>query len=171
MEIRIGPWKLRPWQPGDVDALVKYANNRAIWINLTDRFPSPYTQEDADYWIRFASHQDPLTNLAISTQDEAIGSIGLTLQDGIHSRSAEVGYWLAEPFWGQGIATKALKAFSEYAFESFNLTRLYAIVFEWNIPSTRVLEKVGFSCEARMRKSAVKDGKTADEFLYGLVRE
>ena len=145
MEIRIDPWKLRPWQPGDVDALVKYANNYAIWRNLPDTFPHPYTETDAREWSQRPNQGEPLTNLAIATADEAIGSIGLTLQDDVHFRSGEVGYWLGEPFWGQGIATRALRTFSEYAFANFDLVRLYAIVFEWNPASARVLEKAGFT--------------------------
>ena len=169
MEIPIDPWKLRPWQPEDVAALVKYANNYAIWRNLGDRFPHPYTANDAEEWVQLSMGREPAINLAIATTDEAIGGIGIRLQGDVHFRSGEVGYWLGEPFWGQGIATKALRAFSEYAFANFDLVRLYALVFEWNPASTRVLEKAGFSFEARMRKSATKDGTTIDEFLYALV--
>ena len=171
MEISIARWKLRPWRPSDVDALVKYANNYAVWRNLRDRFPHPYTANDAEEWVQLSMQREPAINLAIATTDEPIGGIGIRLQDDVHFRSGEVGYWLGEPFWGQGIATKALRAFSEYAFSNFDLVRLYAIVFEWNPASTRVLEKAGFSFEARMRKSATKDGATIDEFLYALVKE
>ena len=171
MEIPISPWKLRPWQPGDVAALVKYGNNRAIWRNLGDRFPHPYTAKDAEEWVKSSTDSAPATFLAIASSDEAIGSIGLMPQDDVHFRSAELGYWLGEPFWGQGIATRAVRAFSEYAFANFDLIRLFAIVFEWNPASARVLEKSGFTLEARMRKSATKDGHTVDELLYALVRE
>ena len=170
-EIPIDPWKLRPWQPGDETALVKYGNNRAIWRNLGDRFPHPYTSKDAVDWVKSSNASTPATFLAIASADEAIGSIGLMPQDDVHYRSAEVGYWLAEPFWGRGIATRALSAFSEYAFANFDMVRLYAVVFEWNPASARVLEKAGFTLEARMRKSATKDGHTIDELLYALVRE
>ena len=171
VEIPIGPWKLRPWQPGDEAALVKYGNNRAIWRNLGDRFPHPYTAKDAADWVKSSNAGSPAIFLAIASADEAIGSIGLIPQDDVHFRSAEVGYWLAEPFWGQGIATRALTTFSDYALANFDLVRLYAVVFEWNPASARVLEKAGFTLEARMRKSATKDGHTIDEFLYALVRE
>ena len=171
MEIPIAPWKLRPWQPGDEAALVKYGNNRAIWRNLGDRFPHPYTAKDAEDWVKSSNDSNPATYLAIATPDEAIGSIGLRLQDDVHFRSAELGYWLGEPFWGQGIGTKAVRAFSQYAFDNFDLIRLFAIVFEWNPASARVLEKAGFTLEARMRKSATKDGCTVGELLYALVRD
>lgn len=171
MEIPAGDRVLRPWREGDEPALVKYANNRNVWINLKDLFPHPYTMEDAEAWVQSQKDQDPPTNFAIANADEAIGAIGLRLQSDIYKRSAEVGYWLGEPFWGRGIATHAVRAMTEYAFEQFDLVRLYATVKEWNPASARVLEKCGFTREARLRKSATKDGQTGDLFLYALVRE
>ena len=171
MEIPAGGYSLRPWREGDEPALVKYANNRNIWINLKDIFPHPYTTEDAESWVQLQQDRDPLTEFAIANADEAIGGIGLRLQSDVYRRSAEVGYWLGEPFWGQGIATHAVRAMTEYAFERFDLVRLYALVKEWNPASARVLEKCGFTLEGRLRKGVTKDGKTIDLFLYALVRE
>ena len=171
MEIPAGDWVLRPWRVGDEPALVKYANNRNIWINVADVFPHPYTMEDAVAWLQLQQDRDPPTEFAIANAEEAIGGIGLRPQGDIHRRSAAVGYWLGEPFWGQGIVTHALHAMTEYAFATFDLVRLYATVKEWNPASARVLEKCGFTLEARMRRSFTKDGKTGDLFLYALVRE
>ena len=171
MEIPAGGCVLRPWREGDEPALAKYANNRNVWINLTDIFPHPYTAEDAASWVQLQQDRDPPMDLAIANADEAIGGIGLSLQSDGFRRSAEVGYWLGEPFWGQGIATHALRAMTEYAFERFDLVRVYALVKEWNPASARVLEKAGFSLEGRLRKAVTKDGKTIDLFLYALVRE
>jgi RimJ/RimL family protein N-acetyltransferase len=81
-------------------------------------------------------------------------------------RSAEIGYWLGEEFWGRGITTEALNAVSNFAFSSFDLCRLYAHVFEWNMASARVLEKAGYTLEGRMKKSVTKDGKSIDQLLY-----
>ena len=171
MEIPAGSWVLRSWREGDEPALVKYANNRNVWINLKDLFPHPYTMEDAIAWVQSQKDRDLLTNFAIADADEAIGAIGLRLQGDIYRRSAEVGYWLGEPFWRQGIATHALRALTEYAFATFDLVRLYALVAEWNLASARVLEKCGFTLEGRLRWSVTKDGRTIDQFLYALVRE
>ncbi len=170
MEIEIGECRLRPWRPCDEDALAQHANNQ-IWINLRDRFPHPYTMPDAISWVEHARAQDPPTNLAIATTAEAIGSIGLALQADVHRRSAEIGYWLAEPFWGRGIATRALRAFSDYAFATFDLVRLYGTPFEWNPASARVLEKAGFACEGLLRESITKDGRSVGAWMYGLVRD
>ncbi len=171
MEIPAGGWVLRPWREGDEPTLAKYANNRNVWINLKDVFPHPYTMEDAVAWVQSQKDRDLPTNLAIADADEAIGAIGLRLQGDVYRRTAEVGYWLGEPFWGQGIATHALQAFTEYAFATFDLVRLQAFVKEWNPASARVLEKCGFALEGRLRKNVTKDGKTVDQLLYALVRE
>jgi [ribosomal protein S5]-alanine N-acetyltransferase len=169
MEIVFGAWLLREWQQGDEHALSKYANNRKIWLNLRDLFPFPYTLEDAKWWIKHAGEK-PGTNFAIINGNEAIGGIGLVLQNDVYRRSAEVGYWLGEPFWGRGIATAAVNAMAKHSFAAFDLARLYATVFEWNPASRSVLEKNGFQLEGIMRKSITKDGLTIDSFLYSLIK-
>ena len=171
MEIVFGDWKLRRIAHGDEESLARYANNRNVSINLRDGFPHPYTLDDAREYIQGTIDQNPLTSFAIASDQEFIGGITLHLQSDVAKRSAEIGYWLGEPHWGKGIATAALQALVEYAFAEFDLVRLYAHVFEWNTASVRVLEKAGFSLEARMRKAVTKDGQTIDEFLYALVRD
>ena len=162
---------MRPWRDGDEESLARYANNRNIWINMRDSFPYPYSVEDAISWVQLQKDRDPVQGFAIAADNEAIGGIGIRLQEDVHRGSAEVGYWLGEPFWGKGIATRALRAMTGYAFENLDLVRLYATVFEWNPASARVLEKAGFTLEARLKKSVIKDGQVIDEFLYALVRK
>jgi RimJ/RimL family protein N-acetyltransferase len=171
MQIDLGEWQIRSFRPGDAAAIAKYANNRRVWINLRDRFPHPYFREHAEAWITHCLRQAPETSFAIASAEEAIGGIGLTPQEDVHRHSAEVGYWLGEPFWGRGIATSALRAVTEYAFAEFELVRLYAFVFEWNRASARVLEKAGYTYEGCLRKSAIKDGESIDQLLYALVLE
>lgn len=171
MEIVIGEWKLRPWLDSDAESLAKHANNRKIWRNMLDAFPHPYTQADALTWIGGHLPEDPPMSFAIASDKEAIGAIGLHIGKDVGRRSAMVGYWLGEPYWGKGIATRAVSALMEYAFKSFDLVRLEAVVYEWNPASMRVLEKAGFSLESRMRKSVAKDGQTIDAFRYVLIRD
>ncbi len=173
MEIDLGECRLRRWRPGDEAALAKYAANRNIWTNLTDNFPHPYTFKDAEEWIERNKNQNPVTHFAIATPVEAIGSIGLHRREDISNfrLSAEIGYWIAEPWWGKGIATRAVRAVTEYGFTKLGLVRIFAQVFEWNPASARVLEKAGFTLEARMRKAVIKDGKIIDSFLYAKVRD
>ncbi len=169
--IDIGGWWIRSWRPTDVTALLKYADNRNIWLNLRDRFPNPYLEEDAQQWIERANAPQSELTYAIASNEEAIGGIGLHLQQDVYRRSAEIGYWLGEPFWGQGIVTKAVRALTEYAFANLDLIRIYGAVFEWNPASARVLEKAGYTYEGRLWKSVTKDGKTIDQLLYAIVRE
>lgn len=170
MKIKLDPVLLREWLPGDEASLALHANNRNIWINLRDRFPHPYTRADARRWIRLASVITPQTQFAMVVDGAAVGGIGFDIRRDVFRRSAEIGYWLGEPFWGRGITTEAVRAVTEYAFKNFDLCRIEAGVFEWNLASMRVLEKAGFECEARLKKSVTKDGITVDQLIYAMSR-
>lgn len=160
---------VRSWQQGDELTLLQHANNKDIWLNVRDRFPYPYTQADAQRWIEFVVGALPETSFAITIEGEAVGAIGLVLHEDIERCSAEVGYWLGQQYWGRGVLTVALKAFSRYAFSEFELTRLYAVPFLRNSASIKVLEKAGYQCEGIMRRSAIKDGQILDQALYACV--
>jgi ribosomal-protein-alanine N-acetyltransferase len=162
---------LRPWAWGDEPALVRHANDREVWRNLRDRFPHPYTPDDAAAWLRSPEAQGkPPRNFAIVVEREAVGGIGLEPRQDVYRRTAEVGYWIGTRFWRQGLATDALRALVEYAFPTFDLVRLEACVFEWNAASCRVLEKAGFRLEGRLRRSVTKDGHLIDSLLYARLR-
>ena len=107
---------------------------------------------------------------AITVCDVAVGGIGAELRDDVERCSAEVGYWLGEPYWGRGIATRTLAAFTRFAFTAYDLERLYAAPFASNPASCRVLQKAGYRLEGRMRRSAIKDGKVQDQLLYAILR-
>ncbi|MFB3816204.1 MAG: GNAT family N-acetyltransferase [Candidatus Methylomirabilales bacterium] len=171
MELRLSRCLLRPWRDGDQEALVRHANNRNVWINLRDRFPHPYTRSDAEAWLRLMAQLPPGTQFAVEVEGEAGGGIGLDLQPDVHRRSAEIGYWLGEQFWGRGIMTEAVVAVTAHAFASFDLCRVHACVFAWNPASSRVLEKAGYQLEGRLRKSVTKAGQTIDQLIYAIVRE
>ena len=139
-------------------------------MNLRDRFPHPYSLEDARNFIRMAQQKEPESFLAIEVGGEAVGSIGFTPGTDVERVSAEIGYWLGEPYWGRGIVTEAVKAVTAFAFDQFEFTRIWAVPFEWNIGSCRLLEKAGYSLECRMKKSVKKDGQIVDQFLYAKTR-
>jgi ribosomal-protein-alanine N-acetyltransferase len=161
----------RTWRSTDVESLVKYANNKNVWMNLKDRFPHPYTADDAEDWIGM-NHVlvGPPVNFAIELKGEAIGGVGLELLEDVLEQTANIGYWLGEPFWGRGIATAAVQFATDYGFETFPLNRLQAGVFDWNPASARVLEKAGYQPEGRLRRAIVKDGRIGDLLLFGRVR-
>ena len=171
MEFRLTSCTVRSWEWRDREAIVRHANNRNVWINLRDRFPHPYTHADARNWLDSVVGVSPETNFAIAVDDEAVGGIGFTVQPDVGVRSAEIGYWLGEEFWGRGIATGALIAVTDYAFKNYDLCRLYAHVFEWNPGSARVLEKAGYEFEGRLKKSVTKNGQTIDQLMYAMVRD
>jgi ribosomal-protein-alanine N-acetyltransferase len=157
---------VRSWQATDAKSLVTYANNRKIWLSLRDRFPHPYSKSDALDFLRSIRGRQPETAFAIAVGDEAVGSIEFVLQQDVERVSAEIGYWVGEPFWGRGIATEALSAVTRYAFEHHHLTRIFAVPFAANRASCRVLEKAGYVLEGTLRRSAIKDGAIVDQFQY-----
>ncbi len=165
------PLIVRPWRAADLKALVRYANNRKIWLNLRDRFPHPFTAADARTWfaIRGADTGSP-RNFAIEFEGAAVGGIGMEFFDDVHRLTAEIGYWLGEPFWGRGFATIALRAVTGYAFATFDLRRIQATVYEWNPASARVLEKAGYQLEGRLRNHVVKEGRVGDVLMYAKLR-
>src|SRR3989442_14576983 len=140
MELKLTRCTLRPWRVGDEASLVRNANNRRVWRNLS-RLPHPYTTADAHAWIARASAQSPVTDFAITVDGEAVGGIGVELGREVFHRSAEIGYWLGEAHWGRGIATEAVRALTEYAFGTFDLCRLQAGRFGGDPGAPRVRAK------------------------------
>ena len=160
---------VRDWDPADRDALVRAADDRNVWRNLTDRFPHPYTTADADEWFAFLAAGDEPTDWAIEVGGEAVGGIGIEIGKGVSAHTAEFGYWLAEPLWGRGIVTCAARAVVPYAMARFRLFRLEAGVFAWNPASMRVLEKCGFVREGVARAAVLKDGEVTDRVVFAFV--
>ena len=169
MKITLRASEVRSWQAGDVSSLVTHANNRNVWINLRDRFPFPYTRRDGRTFITLARQMKPESFFAIAVDGAAVGGIGFVPQHDVDRVSTEVGYWLGETFWGRGIATEALVAVTRYAIETHGVTRAYAVPFAHNLASCRVLEKAGYVLEARLRRSAIKDGQVLDQLQYAFI--
>lgn len=163
---------LRPWQSGDIESVQRYADNAKIAANLRDVFPHPYTLEDARWYVDscISGSEDRQLCRAIVVDGQAVGSIGIFLKDDVYRKSAELGYWLGEPFWGQGIMTGAVRRICEEAFLRYDLVRIFAEPFAHNTGSRRVLEKAGFQLEGVLRKSVCKNGKIGDSCIYALIR-
>ena len=170
VEIALPMGRLRPWRLEDVPSVARHANNRNVSRDLVDRFPFPYAEEDARAWLAGVIGVSPVTNFAVEVDGEAAGSIEIRPLADVNRRTAGLGYWLAEPYWGRGIMTEAVRAMTGYGFERLDLLRIEAGVFARNAGSARVLEKAGFALEARRRSRVIKDGETLDELLYALVR-
>jgi len=171
MKIKFGEYMIRDWKKSDAEAISHYADNPNVAIRLRDRFPCPYTIYDAEGFLAAVSRQDPRTAFAIATRHEAIGGIGLDLGSDVYRFTAELGYWLGEPFWGKGIMTEAVSRFTTWAFEQLKLYRIYANVFATNTASARVLEKAGFEFEGCLRAGVFKDGQILDQLLFARIKD
>lgn len=164
---------LRPWQRSDAAALAAAANTPKIAANLRNVFPSPYTLADAEWYINdcIAQGEERQLTRAIIIEGEAVGSIGIFRKDDVYEKSAELGYWLAEAYWGQGIMTEAARQICREAFDRFDLLRIFAEPFAENRGSRRVLEKSGFTYEGTMRSGVFKNGRVRSYCMYALLRE
>jgi len=152
--------------------LPSLANNRRIWRNLTNRFPHPYERDDAVEWIRMsAQHSEDVQHMAVIADGAVVGGVGFERLTDLSTRTAEIGYWIGEPYWGRGIATRALEAATRIAFDGFDFVRLQAGVLSWNPASCRVLEKAGYCFEGRLRNQIYKDGEVCDHLIYARIRE
>jgi len=165
--------KIRPWRIEDAHSLATALNNPKILDNLRDGLPFPYTLKDAEEFISamLSADKDTTYSFAITVDDKALGSIGAFRQSNIHAQTAEIGYYIAEPYWGLGLGTSAVKQICKYIFDNTNIIRIFAEPFANNIASCRILEKSGFVCEGILRKNAVKNGKVLDMKMYALVKE
>ena len=161
---------LRPWKITDLDNLVKNANNFNIAKNMTDQFPFPYTIGKGKTFIDYVSGANPPNILAIDVNGETIGAIGLHPQSDIQKKNAELGYWLAEPYWGKGIMTEAIRRMVDYGFKNWDIDRIFARPFGTNIGSQKILEKTGFILEAKFEKTFYKNDEYVDELIYAIRR-
>ncbi len=160
---------LRNWRNEDAAALAAHANNLKIWRHLRDGFPHPYKLQNALEFISRMSNFDPPTAFAVATKKEVIGSIGVRPGKDVHRFSAELGYWLAESYWGRGIMPHAVAAMIEYGFETLHLHRIYAEPYARNSASIRVLEKAGLTWEGTLRQNVYKEGRFIDQEIYAHI--
>lgn len=165
-------YELRKWREEDVPSIALYANNKKIADNLRNVFPFPYTLDDAKEYVTMCIGGNKAWQCvrAIVVNGEAVGSIGLFLKDDVYCKSAELGYWLGEPFWGHGIMSDAISGLCGLAFSQYDIVRIFAEPYAYNIGSRRALEKAGFQLEALLKKSVYKNGTFFDSCIYSLVR-
>jgi RimJ/RimL family protein N-acetyltransferase len=171
MELLDKELKLRPFNDSDSIRLAELCNNKKIWDNLRDYIPHPYSESNAIEYIEYCKKENPQVTFAIEFNGDFVGSIGLIKQLDVYKLTAEIGYWIGEPFWGMGITTRAVRLITNYGFNNLGLIRIYSGVFDFNKASQRVLEKGGFKLECIFEKSVYKNDKICDEYRYGLIKE
>ena len=162
---------IRNWHIEDAADLAAVLNNRHVLDNLRDGLPFPYTEKDAREYISsvLADSGGSSFCFAITAGGRVVGSIGAFRGGNIHFRTAELGYYVAQPYWGRGIASSAVRQICGYIFENTDIIRIFAEPFSDNAASCRVLEKTGFVCEGILRKNAVKNGVVKDMKIYSLI--
>lgn len=170
MELKGPDFILRGWKIGDEISLQKCANNKNVSRFLFDRFPFPYTIDDAELWVSMNVRQHRVSNFVIDIEGEVAGAIEFKPGDDVHRKNADLGYWLAEQFWGRGIMTEAVNLIIKYAFENFELIRIQSAVNNNNPASMRVLEKAGFKKEGVLKNAIFKDGMVMDEHIFGICK-
>lgn len=161
---------LEPWASEHRAGLLLEANDERVPLHLSNRFPHPYTEADADEWIALCATFEPPLQFAVLVEGEVAGGIGAEPHDDILAGSAEVGWWLGHRFWGRGITAVAASRFIEYCFQDLGLDRVEAGVMRSNPASARVAEKAGFQLEGVAKQAYLKNGERIDRLLFGLVR-
>jgi ribosomal-protein-alanine N-acetyltransferase len=164
-----GDVTLRKLSLKDKTSLALLANNKKIWDNVRDYLPSPYSEKDAEDFINTVQDENPVTTFAIDYKGQFCGVIGLVKQQDVYRLTAEIGYWIGEPFWNKGIATTAVKLITSYGFDTLKLVRIHTGVFEYNIGSMRVLENCGYNKDCIFEKSVVKNGQIWNEHRYSKI--
>ena len=164
--------KIRRWELSDARDLATALSNKKIQDNLRDGLPYPYTEQDGKEFISamLAANENDTFAFAITVNGKVIGNIGAFRQTNIHNKTAELGYYIAEEYWGKGIMTEAVKQLCDYVFSHTDIIRIYAEPFAYNIGSCRVLEKAGFQYEGTLRSNALKNGNVLDMKMYSKLK-
>jgi [ribosomal protein S5]-alanine N-acetyltransferase len=162
-------FRLRNFAATDAQSIALNANHFEIWKGVRDIFPFPYSLSDAEDFIAYANSTLTERIFAIDVEGKAVGAIGLHFKNDIYRYCGEVGYWIGPDFKGRGITTGAVGQIVSMAFEDYNLLRLYAEVFENNVASARVLEKNGFSLEAKFNSAIYKDNCVQNLLVFSKI--
>nr|DAV53409.1 MAG TPA: acetyltransferase [Caudoviricetes sp.] len=164
--------RIRKWELSDATDLAAALSNKKIQDNLRDGLPYPYTEQDGTDYISamLSADENEIFAFAITVDEKLVGSIGIFRQGNIHRQTAELGYYIAEEYWGRGIMTEAVRQICVYVFEKSDIIRIYAEPFAYNAASCRVLEKAGFQYEGTLRSNAVKNGEVIDMKMYSLLK-
>jgi len=160
---------LRAWTLDDAPSLILHANDKAVSGSLSDRFPFPYTADDAQAFLSVPG-EPPALNLAIEIDGAAVGGIGLRAGEGELRIGAHIGYWLGQRYWNRGVMSRILPLWCDFVFRHSGFERLHTTVMVNNPASARVLEKSGFVREGTLRRAAIKGREVLDMWMYAMIR-
>lgn len=157
---------IRKLNESDASEMATLLNNKKVWDNLRNLVPFPYQLTDAVAFINLCQKEKPLQTFGIEYKRQFCGVIGLTPMREKNGREVEIGYWIGEPFWGRGIATRAVDLACRYAFEDLDVLSIYAGVYAYNQASMQVLRKNGFRQEGRFKEAIFKNNRVWDEYRF-----
>ncbi len=158
--------ELRDYRMEYISEFLRLRNNPKIYIQGFDRTPDPYKFQDAQELFNSQMEKRVGERFLIFFQNNFCGEIGIWLKDDIYRCNAEIGYFIGEPFWGKGIATRAVALMTAYVFSTFDVVRIVASVFEYNQGSMRVLEKNQFVLETIQKQGVIKNGLLLDNYIW-----
>ena len=171
MQLVLERCTIRPWRLDDAESLARHANNRKIWLALRDLFPHPYTTEDAHKFLEATvkdSSRSQFFVLRLTARPSA-GSVFIQAID-VHRHTAELGYWLGEEFWGRGIMTEAVGAFTDFCFDNFRSAESLRRCLR-TIPHPHACwKKPASAFEGRLKNNVMKDGQVLDSLLYARTK-
>jgi RimJ/RimL family protein N-acetyltransferase len=159
---------LRDFIENDIDRLVSILNDELVTKFLSTKIPSPYTQEDARWWIEEGSNS-PLVK-AICLNGVLVGCIGVNRGEFEYQKSGEIGYWLAKKYWRQGITSVAIQQMTKQVFANTDIIRIFASVFSGNTASMNLLLKSGFKQEATLKKAIFKNDQFYDNHIFAKLK-
>ena len=171
LDIGLPGWTLRPWRASDAAALAQHANDTEVWRWMSDSFPHPYTPEIARHWCTRGHIDFGGDNWAIALDDQALGGCGIHAGAGQFRCNAEIGWWLARPYWGRGVVSRVAALLVQRAFDNPAITRVFAPIHAGNGRSMSVARKAGLSLESVQRLSAMKAGQPVDRHVFARYRD
>jgi ribosomal-protein-alanine N-acetyltransferase len=163
--------EFRQYSHNYADTFAQMRNNPNVLDNGYDKTPNPFTKKDAIDFINIQLEKKTSQRFLIFYDNELAGEIGITIQEDVHRLCAEIGYFIAEPFWGKGLATHAIKKMTDYAFANFEIVRMVAGVFEFNKASMKALEKNGYYLESIRKKAVIKKGEIIDDYIWVKLKD
>lgn len=162
---------LRQWCLDDANQLVSIADNPNVSRYLRNIFPNPYTLLDARQFIEFClSNTKKDLFFAIEIDGKAAGGANIGFGSDVNEKMADIGYWIGEAYWGQGIGPEAVNQLCQIAFKQNDIERVEAEIFSDNIKSRRVLEKCNFQLDGTLRNRVYKHGRFYDSQIYSVLK-
>jgi RimJ/RimL family protein N-acetyltransferase len=143
-EIETSRLILHPPKSEDAAEITHLADNRKIALMLA-RMPSPYTEEDARSFLSWANERpEGEIVFGLYRKSDPARLIGVCGYDPLDRDEPDLGYWLGEPYWGQGYMNEAASAVTDHAFTQCAHAVLHSGCRIPNLASRRILEKIGF---------------------------